>query len=298
MKKKWFSLILDMYAFLESKIGIKMRATFIILLICIGQTFAIDSYSQNKRLSLKMANVPIKNVLEAIENQSEFFFMYEAHNVNVEKVVNVSVENQTVPDILNELFANTDITYKITNRQIALAVSNESSANPQRINVSGKVTDGAGMPLPGVSIALKGASKGTISSANGSFTLADVPSDATLIFSFVGMKTQEVKVGGKSTINVKLDEETVGLDEVVAVGYGTMKKSDLTGSLTSISSKSLQEHPMTDFAQVLQGTFGRGFCCQFNRSTRRSASYPYPWCQFNQWYQRTTLYYRWYSRRF
>jgi len=110
MKKKWFSLIPHVYRCLESKLGMKMRATFIVLLICIGQTFAVDLYSQNKRLSLKMTNVSIKAVLESIEDRSDFFFMYEAHNVNVEREVTVSAENKTVPEILNELFLNTVIT--------------------------------------------------------------------------------------------------------------------------------------------------------------------------------------------
>ncbi len=253
MKKKSISSNPDLLWFWKSKFGMKMRATIVLLLVCAGQIFAIGTYAQNKRVSIKMANVPIKNVLEAIENHSEFYFMYEAHKVNVEKQVSVSADNKTVPEILDEVFANTDITYKITNRQIALTTATESSADPRRVSISGKVTDTAGLPLPGVSIAIKGGTKGTISSSNGSYTLADVPSDATLIFSFVGLKSQEIKVSGKSIINVKLEEEAVGLDEVVAVGYGTMKKSDLTGALTSISSKSLQEHPMNGFAQVLQG---------------------------------------------
>lgn len=253
MKKKWFSLIPHVYRCLESKLGMKMRATFIVLLICIGQTFAVDLYSQNKRLSLKMTNVSIKAVLESIEDRSDFFFMYEAHNVNVEREVTVLAENKTVPEILNELFANTDITYKITNRQIALTADNSSIAEQQPVKVSGKVTDSYGVPLPGVSVLVKGTSNGIISDANGSYSLSNVPMDATLIFSFVGMKSQEIKVAGKSNINAKLEEENIGLEEVVAVGYGTMKRSDLTGSLSSISSNSIKEHPMNDFSQVLQG---------------------------------------------
>lgn len=253
MKKKCVSLISELLSLWKSNFGMKMRVTFILLLVCLGQMFAVGTYAQNKRVSLEMANVSIKSVLEAIENRSEFYFMYEAHKVNVETKVSVAANNQTIPEILDEMFANTGITYKITNRQIALSATSDTFANPQRINVSGKITDTAGVPLPGVSIAVKGATKGTISGVDGSYNLVDVPSNATLIFSFVGLKSQEIEVGGRSTIHVKLEEETVGLDEVIAIGYGTMKRSDVTGSLASISSKSLQQHPMNDFAQVLQG---------------------------------------------
>jgi len=230
-----------------------MRVTLIFLFGCLGQLFAVGTYAQNKRVSLEMANVSIKSVLEAIENRSEFYFMYEAHKVNVETKVSVAADNQTIPEILDEMFANTGITYKITNRQIALSATSDTFTNPQRINVSGKITDTEGVPLSGVSIVIKGATKGTISGVDGSYNLVDIPFDATLIFSFVGLKSQEIEVAGRSTINIKLEEETVGLDEVIAVGYGTMKRSDVTGSLSSISSKSLQQHPMNDFSQVLQG---------------------------------------------
>lgn len=253
MKKKHFSLIPDFYRYWESKIGLKMRATLIVLLICIGQTFAVDLYSQNKRLSLNMSNVPIKSVLEAIEDQSEFFFMYEAHNVDVEKKVNVSAENKTVPEILNDIFANTDITYKINNRQIALTAKSLSSVGQQILKVSGKVTDSDGVSLPGVSIVVKGTTNGTITDANGSYSLPNVPENATLQFSFVGMKSQEVLVEGKATINVTLSGETIGIDEVVAIGYGTVKKSDITGSVFSLRSEDLNKGMNSSVNQMLQG---------------------------------------------
>lgn len=253
MKKKHVSLIPDLYRYLESKISLKMRATLIVFLICIGQTFAVDVYSQNKRLSLNMTNVTIKSVLSAIEDQSEFYFMYEAHNVDVEKKVTISAENKSVPEILNDLFANTEISYKINNRQIALSAESASSAGQQILKVTGKVTDSGGMPLPGVSIVIKGKNTGTISDSNGSFVLPNVPADAVLLFSFVGMKAQEVKVAGKTNINVVLVEESVGIEEVVAVGYGVSKKSNLTGSIGSVSEKSFENQPVVNISSALQG---------------------------------------------
>jgi hypothetical protein len=123
----------------------------------------------------------------------------------------------------------------------------------QQKSVSGKVTDSSGSPLPGVSVVVKGTTNGTITDANGNYSLPNVPANSTLQFSFVGMKGQEIVVGGKSTINVTLEEETIGIEEVVAIGYGTVKKSDLTGSVTSISSKDIAETNVMNVDQALQG---------------------------------------------
>ncbi|OFX30221.1 MAG: SusC/RagA family TonB-linked outer membrane protein [Bacteroidetes bacterium GWF2_42_66] len=230
-----------------------MRTTLIVLLICIGQTFAIDLYSQNARINLNMSNATIKSVLAAIEDQSDFYFMYEAHSVNVDQKVTVSAENKTVPEILNNLFANTGITYKINNRQIALTVEVSGIIGQQSKTVSGKVTDSSGFPLPGVSVVIKGTTNGIITDADGNYSLKNVPEGATLVYSFVGMKMQEVSVAGKTSINVIMLEETIGLEEVVAIGYGTMKKSDLTGSVSSIKSDEINSFAASNILQALQG---------------------------------------------
>jgi len=253
MKKKQISLIPDFYRYLESKIGLKMRATLVILLICIGQSFALDVYSQNKRLTLNMSNVSIKSVLETIENQSDYFFMYEARNVDVEKKVNISADNESVPEILNDLFANTNIAYKIINRQIALTNESLSSVGQQMIKVTGRVLDSTGSPLPGVAIVVKGKTTGTITDVDGNYSLTNVPSDATLAYSFVGMKSVDIAVSGKSVINVTLEDETVGIEEVVAIGYGTQKKKDVTSAITTVDVNSINTKPIVSAAEAITG---------------------------------------------
>jgi TonB-linked SusC/RagA family outer membrane protein len=121
------------------------------------------------------------------------------------------------------------------------------------IPVSGTVTDQQKQPLPGVSIAVKGTSVGTITDANGAFSLVNVPENATLVFSFVGMKTREIAVAGKTTIRVALEEDIVGLDEVVAVGYGTMKRSSLTGSTAVMDAGKIEAFPSVNIADAFQG---------------------------------------------
>ncbi len=130
----------------------------------------------------------------------------------------------------------------------------ESSSNAQQQNtVSGKVLDSLGFPLPGVTVVVKGTTTGVITDPEGKYSLTNVPENATLQFSFIGMKSQEIAVSGKSAINVTLEEESIGIDEVVAIGYGTVKKSDLTGSVSSVKSDQLVAFPTSGAVQALQG---------------------------------------------
>ena len=129
-----------------------------------------------------------------------------------------------MPEILNDIFKGTDISFKIDGRLIALSKNDEiSQVVQQQKSISGKVTDNTNSPLPGVSVVIKGTTTGTITDSDGNYSLSNVPQNAILQFSFVGMKTQEIFVVGKTNIDVALAEEAIGLDEVVAVGYGTQK---------------------------------------------------------------------------
>jgi TonB-dependent starch-binding outer membrane protein SusC len=231
-----------------------MRTIFFILFIAISQTFAIGSYSQTVRLSLNLKNVTIKDALQEIENKSEFYFMYDATKVNVDQKVkeNIVSNNMLVTEIFDKLFSGTGITYKINNRLVALSNSQNSSGKIIS-KITGKVTDASGAPLPGVSVVIKGTTSGTITDANGNYSLSNIPDNTVLQFSFVGMKSLEIPVSGKNTINALLTEDTVGLEEVVAVGYGTIKKGDLTGSVAAIAPKELENRPLTNVSNALSG---------------------------------------------
>ncbi len=238
-----------------SKFCRTMRTTLFVLFVTISQVFALGTYSQNTRLSLNLKNATIKEVLQEIENQSEFYFMYDVTKVDVTQKVDVVSNNMLVTEILDGVFQKTRITYEINNRLIAL--NNENYIIPVSENnrkVTGKVTDSSGASLPGVSVVVKGTTTGVITDANGIYLLSNIPENASLQFSFVGMKSQDVMVGGKTTINVTLAEETVGIEEVVAIGYGTMKKGDLTGSVASANMEIFKESQNVSLVQSLQGT--------------------------------------------
>lgn len=238
----------------ECKLLFIMRLTFSICLFCILQSFAIGTFSQNQRLSINQKNISIENVMRMIEDKTDYYFMYSALTVDVKQKVDMQATNKSVTEILDDLFKDTDITWKINGRLIALSVNGESPAvSQQPRNISGKVTDTSGAPLPGVTLVIKGTSQGTITDSDGSYTLTNVPDDATLVFSFVGMKAQEVAVNGKVNINIALTEETIGIEEVVAIGYGTQSKRNVTGSLSRVDVKKMESLPNTNIAQALRG---------------------------------------------
>ena len=231
-----------------------MRLSVFFFLLFVAQTFATATYSQETRLTFKMQDAKVIDVLSKIEDESEFFFLFNQKLVNVDRSVSVDVKNESIDKILTKLFENTNVSYLVKDRQIVLTTAIPgTNASTQQKSVSGTVTDSSGGSLPGVSIVVKGTTTGTITDADGKYSLVNVPENSTIQFSFVGMKTQEISISGKSTINATLVEESIGLDEVVAVGYGVVKKSDLTGSVGSVNSDKLLERPTINLEQSIAG---------------------------------------------
>ncbi len=237
---------------LAQKILLIMRLTLFLTVLSVFSAFS-SSYAQKTKLSLKVQNSQVKEVLNEIENQSEFFFMYDNKQIDVERRVNLEINSLNIDQALQKLFEGTSTSYKVINRQILLYNENSGSAYSQQTSkVAGKVTDNSGASLPGVSVVVKGTTNGTITDANGSYVIASVPVNAILQFSFVGMKTQDVPVGGKTTINVVLDEEAVGIEEVIAIGYGVQKKKLNTGATIQVGGDDLQKMSTVSALSALQ----------------------------------------------
>lgn len=254
MKKKCIHLWDDGIHRSWKKILIVMKLTLILSLLVITQAFALKSYSQRTLINLKMENVTIKEVLRGIEEKSDFYFLYNNDLINVNRTVSIDVKNEKVQDVLSQLFADKSITFMVKDRQIVLSPMQSGSTMDQKAkSVTGKVTDQSGGSLPGVSVVLKGTTNGTITDMDGKFTLSNIPENGKLQFSFVGMKMQEISAEGKTTINVTLEDETIGIEEVVAVGYGVQKKSDVTGSLVRVGAEEIRSRPVTNAVQAMQG---------------------------------------------
>lgn len=234
-----------------------MKLTSFLFLIALVQATA-SVYSQTTLLSLNMKNSSLKEVFREIEKQSEFTFLYNDAKINVNKEVNVDFQSSKIEDILKQVLHGTGIAFVVIDKQIVLSGNDQLSsaveaAQQQVHKITGRITDQAGVSLPGVSIVLKGTSTGVITDGEGNYSLSGIPANAILQFSFVGMKMHEIVVGNKTTINVVLSEETIGLEEVVAIGYGTQKKSLLTGSVTNVATKDIMASPAQNIANSLSG---------------------------------------------
>ena len=248
------------------KILLKMKLlTFLLLSVC--AVSAADSYSQATKFSFRLNDATVREVFQQIEENSEFILLYNEKSVNVNRKVNISVKNQTIESVLDQVFKSTQNVYKIYDRQIVI-LENEDAEIPvflkgkigehnmmqQQKQLTGTVTDKQGLPLPGVSVVVKGTTVGTVTNPDGNFILSVPNSAETLQFSFVGMKTQEISVNGKSDFTVIMEDDVVGIEEVIAIGYGTMKKSDLTGSVHRVNAEEFKTQSMTQVTEMLTGT--------------------------------------------
>ena len=254
MKK--ISLEKERYVFSPlKKLLLMAKLTTLLILISFMQISA-KVYSQVGKLDLKVKNVSIFEVFEEIEDNSEYRFFYDNEQVDLSKKVSINTKQAEMSSVLSELFKGTDLTYQVKD-QLILVQSKNSDAiitvSQQQNTVSGTVTDESGQPLPGVTVIIKGTTNGTVTNANGNYSLTTIPEGATLVFSFVGMLTQEIFVGSQSTINVNMQMDAIGIEEVVAVGYGTIRKSDLTGSVSQIKSEDLNAYPTTNVQQAMAG---------------------------------------------
>jgi len=254
MKKTWF---LTNHRYLFACVGkfLKiMKITVFIIAFATMQTFALDNYAQSKRMDVKIEQESIVSALEKIEAQSEFFFFYNNKVVKLDKKVSIDLKQKTINEILDELFMGTDIEYTINNRQIILSGKEMGGlSSQQEKKIYGKVTDHTGAPIPGASVVIKGTTTGVVTDSNGKFSLT-LPADSkAILFSFIGMKSQELGISDKSEYNVVLTEETIGLDEVVAIGYGTQKKATVTGSIATLNGDKIIKSPTSNVATSLQG---------------------------------------------
>ena len=203
--------------------------TALVLLFCVQAFNTV--YSQQKMVTLKMHNASVKELLQEIGKQTDFNFIYEDEKVDLSKRVNVDVVNKSVEEVLKQVLTQQGISYSITENNLIIINPKEKPAGAlvSKHPVNGKVLDSTGAGLPGVTVNIKGTTNGVVTNIDGEYSLADVPSNATLQISFIGMQTQEIAVGNQSVINTTLIEDIVTLNEVVAVGYGSVRKKDLTG---------------------------------------------------------------------
>lgn len=242
----------------HKQIHLKRIMKLSVLLLCFAfSLFASNAESQNAKVSLNKQNVAIHDILNAIEEQTDYLFLYNKKNVDVDRLTSVSATNRTVADVLSQVFKNSGVSFKIEGKHIVLTrtVAETSDAIQQQAGktIHGVVKDKNGEPVIGANVVVKGTTNGTITNIDGQYTLSGVSDKDILTVSYIGYVSKEIPVKGEQNINILLAEDTQTLDEVVVVGYGTVKKRDLTGSVASINSEKIEQVAVTNPALALQG---------------------------------------------
>lgn len=222
-----------------------------ILLTCILSVNMMASvYSQKTRFDLDIKDQSVRDVLKTIEKESLFRFFYNDEFTDLDKKLTLSTTDQPIDSLLSMVLDNTQVGYKVLDNNF-IVITPKSVL--QQGKITGTVTDEKGNPLIGVTVLVKGTTLGTITDASGKYSINDAPQNATVIFSFIGMTTQEITSAGRMLIDVVLKEEAIGLKEVVVIGYGTVKKSDLTGSVSSINTSNFENQPVIRIEDALKG---------------------------------------------
>ncbi|TKG96579.1 SusC/RagA family TonB-linked outer membrane protein [Puteibacter caeruleilacunae] len=223
----------------------------VLLIISTTTVSANDNYSQEKKFNLKLKNASIERVLKEIESTSEFKFFYNHQTIDLSQKVNVHVSGSKVTEILDQVFEGTGINYQLKDRQIVLKAG--SAQNQQKV-VTGVVTDAEGVSMPGVTVLIKGTTVGTITDGNGAYSIKVNSEQDILLFSFVGMKPQEVAVAGNSKISVTLQVEDTEVEEVVVTALGIKKERKTIGyAITEIKGQEIAESNTVSPVEALQG---------------------------------------------
>lgn len=234
-----------------------MKLATLCMFLGIITCFATKTYSQETFFTLDVQNEQVKTVFEEIEKNSEFIIFYLDKSVNLKRKVSVSVENEPVEEILDQIFDGTNNNYSIDGRQITIYTNNTRPApGPQRVQekeVKGIVIDDFDEPVIGANVMVKGTANGTITDFNGEFVLTGVPEDAVIVISYIGYLTQEMSVANQTVFNIKLTEDTQQLDAVVVIGYGTVRKGDITSSVGSVKEENFLKGAVKDAGQLIQG---------------------------------------------
>ena len=227
----------------------RMKFSFIFLFIVGLQVYA-TGYSQSK-ISMNAEGMTIRDALKQIEKQTSFRFFYSDDLVYLDQTIDLNVTNSSIDEILTKMFNTSDLGYRVfENNMVVVSVKEQLQ---QGIRISGKVTDADNNPLPGVNVVIRGTVQGAVTDINGAYSLQVPDDNVVLVFSFVGYTSQEIVVGGQRTIHVTLSEDTREIEEVVVIGYGTVRKSDLTGSVVSIQADKFKNLPQTGTTSILQG---------------------------------------------
>ncbi|MDY0103016.1 MAG: TonB-dependent receptor [Lentimicrobium sp.] len=233
-----------------------MRLLYLTILLLIIGILPVSVHAQSTRITLKMNNVPVNEVLNEIEKKSDYTFLVNQEFVDVNRKVDVVVTNEKISDILKQVFEGTDAGFSLSGKQIVLTsrkVLDASSPKKESGKVSGTARDSKGKVLPYVTVLVKGTDNGAVTDINGVYSIQNLPENATLVFSFIGFQSQEIPVENQAVINVTMSESVTGLNEVVVIGYGTVQKKDLTTAVSVVKIDDIDKKNMSNLTQAIEG---------------------------------------------
>lgn len=232
-----------------------MRIKFLLFILII--LFSVNVYSQERNISLNFKDVPIERIIPEIEKQCDFRFFFEQSGINLTVKTSIQIRNASIQEVLEKLFRGSPYSYQLIDRHIILsqdkALISDKFGSKLARTIKGLVTNKSLEPLPGVAIVIKNTTTGTISNRDGYYTIEVPLNTDTLLFSYVGMRRKEIQLGKQNQVDVILESDILDVDEVVVVGYGAQRKSDLTGSITTIEVDGVRRIPVSGIDQALQG---------------------------------------------
>lgn len=272
-----------------------MKITVLALFIFAGTAFATESYSQAMKVTVMADNIPMAKVINEIEKQTDYLFVYDVNEVNLKQNVKLNAQNKSVADVLNIMFKGTNIHYamKGTNIMLMKGINNEISLQ-QIHKITGIVKDENGEPIIGANVSVKNQKTiGAITDMNGRFTI-DVPVNVVLQVTYIGYIPQEINIGNKKNVNIFLKEDNKTLDEVVVVGYGVQKKVNVIGAVETVKADQIADKPVTSIVSALTGEAAGVTIKQSSGQTMsQSRIRPYSWnrhmgrcfsTRFSRWY--------------
>ena len=240
------------------KFDLKMKITTLFLLTTLSVIHANDTYSQKTKLSLNATNLEVSKLIEKIESATDLRFIYNIKYVNLDRTISIKVNNENIESVLKTIFKDTNTDFKLSGKYIILKerenfpIKKESFISPLQKKVKGKVTNEKGEPIPGANVRIKGSAVTVQTGFDGGFIIEAPENATTLVISFIGMQEQEVAIG-KDPLNIVLKEVGQKLEDVVVIGYGTTKRKDITGAISTIKTGEIPKGVNTSIDQALSG---------------------------------------------
>ena len=215
--------------------------------------FALFTLNIQAQITVDIKNKPLKEAIKTIERSSNYSFFYNVELEGLDKLVTVKTDNASLEETMKQLLKGTNITFQRKVDNVVVLLSKQQQAAKRSRSVSGKVVDEKGEAIIGASIIVKGSSIGTSTDVDGNFTINNISDNALLVVSSIGYKKTEVPVTNENPIEIRLNEDSNLMDEVVVVGYGVQKKINLTGSVVSVDHDVLANRPIANVTTGLQG---------------------------------------------